>query len=392
MRDVIHFHIPDFPVSVARVADPALRGRPLVVAPQGAGRALVQAASREARAEGVTVGMALERARRFCPQLRVTLPEPHLLARATSALLDVFAHYSPLWEPERPGRLFLDLTGSGRLLGPGRDAAARLEREIAARLSLPGLVGVAENKLVARIAAGCVDRPGVCDVLRGSEERFIAPLPVATLPGIGEAKSGELLAELSLRNIGELATLDASALRLVFGAAAPLVQQRARGIDPTPVRPPQRLPEVAEEAFLERAENDTAVLAGALCRLTERCGFRLREKGQGTRHLLLTVHHLDGVSARRTSRLVECVNDDRALFEAAAMLLRRACVRRVRVRSLRLACRELDAPRSGQLDLFAAPRQRDATLQQALDHLRGRHGMDVIQRGAALARRPSEAF
>lgn len=384
MRDVLHFYIPDFPISVAHVADATLRDRPLAVAPQGSGRTLVQAVSREARADGVTPGMPVERAQRFCPQLVVLLPEPHLLARATTALLDICTHYSPLLEPERPGRFFLDLTGSSRLLGPGRDAAARLEKEIAARLRLPGLVGVAQNKLVARIAAGCVDRPGVCDVLRGSEESFIAPLSVAALPGIGEARSAELLAELNLRTIGELAGLAVPSLRLVFGASAGLVRQRARGIDPTPVRPPQRQPEVTEEAFLERAENDDAVLAGTLCRLTERCGFRLREKAQGARQLVVTVYYLDGVSARRSRRLAECISEDAPLFEAARELLRRACTRRVRVRGLRLACLGLGAARSGQLDLFRASRHHDAALQQALDHLRGRHGMDVIQRAASL--------
>ncbi len=195
------------------------------------------------------------------------------------------AAYSPLIEPAAAGRLFLDLTGCGRLLGPGRDAAARLERELSARLRLAGSVGVAGNKLVSRIAAGCLERPGVCDVLRGAEENFIGPLPVAVLPGIGAARELTLASELNLRRVAELAQLSVAQLRLPFGPLAPLLHQRARGIDPSPVLPPRRAPGVAEESFLAREENDDDLLLAELCRLVESCGRRLRAQGQGAGEL-----------------------------------------------------------------------------------------------------------
>ncbi|PLX83182.1 MAG: DNA polymerase IV [Desulfuromonas sp.] len=386
MRSILHLSIPAFPVAVARVTEPALRQHPGAVAPAHSERALVQAVSTEARADGVREGMPVYRARRFCPALKLLPPDPALAGRAMKALVELTSAYTPLWEPGRTGRLYLDLTGTGRLLGPGRDAAARLEREIRDRLRLAGNVGVAANKLTSRIASDYLDKPGVCDVLRGSEGNFIGPLPVSVLPGMGEARTRLLLEELNLRRVEELARLSLAQLHLVFGPLDLLMQRRARGIDPSPVLPPRRIPMVAEEALLPREENDDALLMAEVCRLAERCGFRLRERGLGAGQLSFTLHYADGVAVRRSATLPRPESTDAALLAAAGELFRRACERRVRVKSMRLACGRL-APAGRQLDLFGdhdtSPQEK--ALQQALDELRGRYGMNAVRRGKSLA-------
>ena len=384
-RDILHLAIPAFPIALARVADPALGGRPVAVAPGHSERALLQCVSAEARAEGVREGQPVWQARRFCPALTLLPPDPQLVGRGLSELADLSAQFSPVWEPEFPGRLFLDLTGSRRLLGSGRDAAARLEREIGRRLRLPGSVGVAGNKLISRIAAGYLKKPGVCDVLRGSERSFIAPLPATVLPGVGRARE-ETLQELNLRRVEEVAALSVSQLRLAFGPFAPLLHQRAQGIDPSPVQLPKRAPEVVEEAFLGREENDDGRLAAELCRLVEGCGVRLRRLGKGALRLTLVITYADGLAEQRTTLLPAPHSHDLLLFAAAEELFRKACRRRVRVRALRLACGRLGAE-DRQLALFAPPPalapSREA-LQEALDRLRTRYGRDAVRWGRSL--------
>ena len=384
-RDILHLHIPAFAVAVARVADPTLRGRPVAVAPGHSERALLQCVSTEAAADGVFAGMPLFRARRLCPALQLLPPDPELLGRAGRALAELTAGYSPLIEPAAAGRLFLDLTGCGRLLGPGRDTAARLERELSARLRLAGSVGVAGNKLVSRIAAGCLERPGVCDVLRGAEANFIAPLSVAVLPGVGAARELALAKELNLRRVAELARLSIAQLRLPFGPLAPLLHQRARGVDPSPVLPPRRTLGVVEETFLFREENDDDVLLAELCRLVEGCGRRLRLQGVGAGELAMKVSYVDGVAEERRVRLAAAQNHDLVLLAAAEALFRQACSRRLRVKGLRLACTLLE-PVAEQVDLFTrvGPSPRQAALQEAIDVLRDRYGMRALQRGRAL--------
>ncbi len=378
---ILHLRIPDFPIAVARVVDAALRGRPVAIVAGQNERALLQAVSAEARAEGVHEGTPLYRARRFCPSLAVISPDPARCGRAMAALTEAAGRYTPVWEPVTEGRLYLDLTGCGRLLGPERDAAARLEREIAAQLRLCGTVGVAVNKLVSGIAAGYLQRPGVCDVLRGSEESFIAPLPVSVLPGVGPVREGTLLRELNLRRVADVSALGVSQLRLAFGPFAPLLHQRARGIDPSPVRPPQKLPEVAEESILERADNDDDLLRGELCRLVESCGFRLRRQQKGSGRLSLTVDYADGRSERAQSVFYTPEDGDDALLAAAEALFERACTRRVRVKRMRLQCDRL-APADRQLCLFADSTvdPRRVRLQEALDVIRRRYGMGAVKR------------
>ncbi|BCR03044.1 hypothetical protein DESUT3_01130 [Desulfuromonas versatilis] len=393
-RDILHFTIPDFPIAVARVIDATLRERPLAVVPGNSGRALLQSVSAEARAEGVREGMPVYRAQRCCPGLRLLTPDPARVGRAMQALVELTRGYTPLWEPEQGGQLYLDLTGCGRLFGPGRDVAARLEKEVAARLRLHGAVGVAGNKLVSRIASHYLRRPGVCDVLRGSERSFIGPLAVSVLPGIGATREELLLLELNLRRVEELAALSLPQLRLVFGAFAPLARQRAQGVDPSPVQPPRRRPEVAEETFLAEEENDDAVLLAELCRLVEGCGLRLRQLGRGARQLVFSLHYADGVNERRTAALAAPENQDLALLAAAEGLFFQACQRRVRVKGMKLVCRQLSEA-SAQLELFgcggAAASAQDEALQRALDALRERHGMGVVRRGRSLPGLPEMA-
>src|SRR5512138_437574 len=345
MRDILHLAIPAFPVALARALDPALRGRPAAVAPPGCERALVACASAEARAEGVEAGMPVSLARRLCPSLRLLPPDPALLARGGRALAEVASRYTPLWEPAAPGRLFLDLTGCSSLWGPRRDAAMRVEREISSRLRLPGSVGGAGNKLVSRIAAGCLAKPGICDVVRGGEREFIAPLPVTALPGVGRAREALLLRDLSLRLVEELAALPLPRLRLVFGPFAPLLRARARGEDPSPVLPLRRSPELVEDAVLSAEDNDDGPLLAELARLVEAVGGRLRRAGRAAARLALTVTYSDGREERAASDLPSPLDADFPLFGAAEELFRRACSRRVRVKRMRLAC-PLPVPRA----------------------------------------------
>lgn len=378
-RDVLHLAVPAFPIALARLSEPVLRGRPVAVAPGHSARALIQCVSSEARADGVEEGMSVRRARQFCPALSLLPPDPAVLSRGTGELLALFSRYTPVTEPARPGHFFLDLTGSRRLLGPGRDAAMRLEREIAGQLGLHANVGVAGNKLVSRIAAGCLDKPGICDVLRGSEAGFIAPLPVGVLPGVGRARQALLLQELNLRRIEEVAALGIVPLRLAFGAFAPLLHQRARGIDPSPVQPPRRSPQVSEESVLPRAENDDAWLLAELCRLVEECGRRLRRQGRGARRLILTVTYADGMSRQAVASPETPLCGDLELFPVAEELFERAGRRRLRVRSMRFDCGRLAAP-DRQLDLFAGAVGPDR-LQESLDRLRDRYGMAAVRWG-----------
>lgn len=382
-RDILHVAVPDFDVALARAADSNLKDRPVAVAAGVSDRSPLRCVSSEARDDGVRPGMSAHVARRCCPALRLLPPQPELAHRALRVFTRLALHCSPLWEPGNHGRFYIDLTGSHRLLGAALDVAARLERDIAEQLSLPATCGVAGNKLVARIAADYLRRPGICDVLRGSECYFIAPLTVSTLPGVGSVRTARLLADLNLRRIEQIAALSVAQLEPICGSFAALLHQRARGIDPSPVCPPRRSTAIVEETVLSQADNDDAAVRAALGRLAENCGLRLRNLGRGSTRLRLQVRYVDGISEEKADSFSVAKAFDLELMDAADRLLQRTWRRRVRLRALRLGCDRL-APLSRQMDLFAAPQQENAwdpNLQNALDQLRERFGHESIQWG-----------
>src|SRR5919201_693763 len=151
-RSVLFIDPPAFCTSVEGLVAPALRTRPVAVAPPGADRATIIALSAEARLAGVSQRIPVRHARKICPDLVLLPPNPVLYARASRALHEIFRMYAPTIEPRGYGHAFLDLTGTGRLFGPAVDVAARVQREVRERLRLPVSVGVAANKMVSQAA------------------------------------------------------------------------------------------------------------------------------------------------------------------------------------------------------------------------------------------------
>ena len=384
-RHVLHLDVTAFAVAVERVVEPRLRGRPVVVAPPHAPRALVRAVSVEARRWGIAPGTPLAQARRACRELVVLAPNERLYARASRAVFRVLADFAPVVEPAGDGDAYLDLTGTGRLLGPPVDVAERLRREMRARLRLGPTLGLAANKLVSRVA-GETSRPeGLCRVSPGGERGFFAPLPVGLLPGVAEDVRERLL-EFNVRLLGELAVVSAGHLTMAFGSLGPVLHQRARGVDFSPVRPPERRPAVAEELTLPDDTNDPEELAAYLFALAERAGARLRGLGALAGEVAVEAHYSDYRQTRRHARLGQPADDNHALFEAARVLLESALTRRVRVRHLRLVLRRLGR-RPRQLELFAAPKpQKHGELPAALDRIRTRYGEGAVRFGRTVGR------
>ncbi len=386
-RDILHLYIPSFPIALARISDPTIRERPVAVAPGHSERAAIQHLSTEARSEGLFEGMPLFRAKRLCPSLIVLPPDPRRVSGGNRALVDLTREYSPVWEASSTGRVYLDLTGSTRLFGPGRDAALKLERDLAKRLSLTGSVGVAGNKLVSRIAAGYLHRPGICDVLRGSEAPFIAPLPVTVIPGIGEVRQRTLLADLNLSLVGQVASLTLPQLSLPFGPFAPLLFHRVRGIDFSPVQPPRRAPEISCESLLDEGINDDTFLLAELYRLSEECGQQLRSSKKAATRLTLTITHWDGLSRQRTAPLTDPVDSDIRIFGLVEKLYGEVSERRVGIKWMNLVCENLTGS-AMQMDMFSDHGNRNGkdTLQETLDAVRGKYGLMAVQWGRTAAR------
>ncbi|MEW6667908.1 MAG: DNA polymerase IV [Thermodesulfobacteriota bacterium] len=382
-RHIIHLHVPAFPIAVARICRPELRGRPVVVAPPRSERAVILSASLEARREGVYKGMRLDRATKFCPELTVLPPDPVLTERAAQALGRKVSQYTPLWEPARPGHIYMDVTGTERLWGRAKDAALRLMREVKGDLRLAGRAGVAGNKMVSSIASRIFPSEGILDVDPGREFSFMAPLKVDMLPGIGPVRTRVLLEELSITLVRQIAVMDMAGLKFIFGRQAFVMHQRALGIDPTPVYPPSMEPTVSEEAVLPVDENDDEKLLGVLYGLVEKCSHQLRQRALFPGRAGLMFRYADQEEVIRQVSLPRPSFWDPDLYEPLEKAFLNAFHRRVRVSFMRVWFRDFASP-DPQLSLFSPDAGRTgkrAAVTQALDRIRERHGGAVVQYG-----------
>ena len=356
----------------------------MVVAPPNSDRALILSVSPEARQEGIFKGMPLTKAMRFCSDLTVLPPNLELTGKGTRLLAGAAARYTPIWEPSRPGHLYMDITGTERLWGRAKDTACRIRHEIRGRLSLVGTIGVAGNKMVSSIASRVMPSEGILDVDHGREPAFIAPLRVDYLPGVGHIRRRILLEELNISLIREIAVLDMNNLKLIFGRQAWVIHQRALGIDPTPVNPPASKPSVSESITFSSDVNDDRKLLGVLYFLVEKCSQRLRKRGLIPQKGGVAIRYSDQVEVTRQISLPwqETLRDS-DLYAALGGLFFKVCERRVGVRFIRVWFKDLAFP-SPQLSLFhfASPdREKEDSITRALYRIRERYGDGAIRYG-----------
>ena len=413
MRSVLFVDPPAFCTTLEGLVAPALRTRPLAIAPPAADRATILALSGEARLAGLVPGMAIRQAQRLCPDLVVLPPNPKLYARASRALHEILRVFAPTIEPRGYGHAFLDLTGTNRLFGPPQDVAARIRREASERLRLPLSVGVAANKLVSQAAiradrwAGGPDEliERSCNELlcvpAGDERKFLAPQPLDVLPELDPAMRARL-DEYQLEFIGEVASIPESALCAVFGRDGRMLRTRARGIDPRPVLSPEQQSEFRVVHTLTSDTNDLAVLHPLLRMLSERLGSRLRRRGLVAGRLRLEATYTDYTTVSRTLPLGEAVLDAE-LWTAARRALALSMTKRLAVRSLVLTLDQLmqvdtqldlwagqmDSGADGQVldqeksagapSFLTSPSRCPAALQLAIDRIRARYGTGSLR-------------
>ena len=398
-RSIIHLHIAALPIAVARVSQAPLRNRPVAVAPLQSDRPVVLSVSNEARHEGVFKGMPLLKAMKRCPGLKVLPPDPEALEKACRHLGQTAARYTPIWEPSRPGHLYLDFTGAERLWGPVHDAARRFQKEIRDHLGLAGTLGVAANKLVSNVASRVLptgrDPMGMFNVAYGQEADFMAPLKVGVVPGIGRVRQKTLFEDLNITRVGQLAAMDVGRLKLIFGRRAVLIHQWSLGIDATPVYAQAKKPMVSESTMLPEGENDDERLLETFWRLVETCFYQMRKRHWFPMKAGFLVRYGDQVVATRSLKISPAARGrtqsdglhlwDPSLFAPLQKLFFDVCQRRVRVCFLKVWFREFRALHF-QLSLFHAPSPREEKtrrLVHAMDHIRDRYGADAVRCGRA---------
>ncbi len=387
-RSIIHINVADFAVAVERVLDRRLKDRPVIIAPQGAARAAVYDMSEEAFQAGVRKHMPLSRALRRCREAQVLPPRPDRYGQAMDRMLKSALPCSPLIEPgDGDGHLFVDVTGSSRLLGPPVDVAWRLSRWIRRDLDLAPIWSVATSKLVAKTASRLVKPLGEYIVEPGDEAAFLAPLPLILVPSI---ESGDLsrLRDFNITRVFQAVGLTAGQLQTLFGDRGRFIRDRLHGIDPSPVRPVDRPPpRVIQCREFGDDTNHRPQVERSLYRLVERAGRQLRRRALAARRVGMIIEHTDGLRRIRQAAARPATANDGGLFAHARRVLDLAWTRRVRLRRMTLICDRLTYPPAQRL-LFESERQSTENQQRlvaAMDRIRHRFGTNALAMGRTLA-------
>jgi DNA polymerase-4 len=382
-RWILHVDMDAFYASVEQRDDPALRGRPVIVGGTG-GRGVVAAASYEVRRFGVHSAMPVREALRRCPDAICVPPRIAHYAAESERIFAVFHEFTPLVQGLSLDEAFLDVTASIELLGPPEQIAAEIKRRIRERTALTASVGVAPNKLVAKIASDLRKPDGLVFVRPGEVRDLLDPLPIRRLFGLG-AKTAPKVEALGIRTLGELSRANPAALRPIFGRYTERVQQRSAGIDDRPVVPDRDEKQISAEETFDTDIADHARLRAEVVRLADKTCARLRSRELAASCVTLKIRRKDFTTYTRQRHIEPATQETRVVTAVALELLEQwlAAQPRAALRLLGVGVSEL-AP-AAQLDLFTVPQTtRNRELDAAVDRIREKFGKVALKPASSL--------
>jgi DNA polymerase-4 len=383
-RYILHLDVDAFFASVEEILDPSLKGKPIIVGAPPEQRGVIASASYAARVFGVRSAMPTAQALRLCPQA-IVLPPRHRVYREYSArMMTILSEYSPLIEPLSLDEAFLDVTGCEARWGSPEELAHQLQERLEVELGLSVSIGLASNKLVAKIASGLEKPRGFVVVPHGKEAEFLAPLPVEKLWGVGEV-TARSLHEMGVFTIGQLARLSLDQLEARFGRRGRDLYRQARGMDDSPVMVEREGKSLSRETTFAEDIGDMRVLKKTLLSLSESVARRLRKQGLRGRTVKLKLRYADFTTLTRQVTIDIPTDLEQVVFDQAARLLDKAWDRRRKVRLIGVGVSKFE-PEERQLSLFEGTGEGKAEklrrLSQAVDRIREKYGDDAIRRAS----------
>jgi DNA polymerase-4 len=387
-RVILHADLDAFYASVEELDDPSLRGKPVIVGGGPDERGVVSAANYAARRFGVHSALPLRTAGRLCPQ-GVFLPgRPERYREISRQVMTIFASLTPLVEPISLDEAFLDVTNSTLAFGDGQAMAQRIKDRVRDEVGLIVSVGVATNKLCAKVASDLRKPDALVVVPPGGEAEFLAPLPVGRLWGVGP-QARAVLADYGVTTIGQLAATSESTLRRRFGQHGADLAARARGIDPSAVQPTQAPKSIGHEHTFEHDTVDRTRLDATLLDLAESVASRLRRHDLAAGAVQLKLRYEGFETLTRQAPLPRQARESELLYAGARTLLDRALVAGRGVRLIGLTAIHLTDVQ--QLTLFDG-QPRSERLARSLDAVRERFGENAITRARLLSDKPQRRF
>jgi len=381
-KTIFHVDMDAFFVSVEELFDPSLKGKAVVVGGQRNERGVVSAASYEARKFGVHSAMPLRTAAKLCPQAIFVNGHPERYRECSEKVYRVLTAFSPLVEMASIDEAYLDMTGTARLLGPPFSAAHHLHQRIKTETQLNCSIGIGSSRLIAKVSSAKAKPHGILWVLAGQEAKFLAPLDVRDIPGVGRVTEKNLHA-LGIRQVGDLARFDENLLDERFGKWGLALAGKARGEDAggwfdAEVGADTDPKSISHEHTYNEDTAQVERLESTLMRLSEMVGRRLREHALHARTIQLKLRYQDFTTITRAHTLPAPTQLDTEIFTQVRMLFHKNWRKGVPVRLLGVQASQFDAQTS-QGDLIEGERrERWQKALSAADRLRDKFGESSV--------------
>lgn len=382
-RKILHVDMDAFYASVEQRDDPSLRGKPLVVG-GSRNRGVVAAASYAARKFGIRSAMPMREAYRRCPDLLRVSPRMSHYQAESKKIFAIFREYTPLVEGLSLDEAFLDITASIALFGDEVRIAQEIKDKIRSQTALTASVGVAPNKLVAKIASD-LDKPdGLAVVTQENMREILDPLPAGVIPGIGRETLAKLK-RIGVETIADLRQAEDRDLEPIFGKFMQRTRDRACGIDDRQVLASRPDKSISAEETFDTDLSEPKAMNRELLRLSERTAGRLRAKELVAATVQVKIRQADFSTFTRQRSLHPPGNSTEQLYAAARALLADWLLDFPGARIRLLGVGGSDLKRDAQPDLFAPELPSAGTqLDQAVDEVRDRFGKLSVGRARTL--------
>jgi DNA polymerase-4 len=385
-RIILHIDMDAFYAAVEQLDDPTLRGKPVIVGGTS-NRGVVSAASYEARRFGVRSGIPIFQAREKCPQ-GIFLPvRMRRYKEMSRKIMGIVAGFTPAVEPVSIDEAFMDLTGTGMVLGPPEAIGKELKNRIKAATSLTCSIGIAPNKFLAKIASDMNKPDGLTVIHPEDVSGIVEHLPADKIPGVGE-KTRAILKDLGIKTLSDVGKLPESLILNRIGKFGRRLLDFSKGLDESPVSPHSEVKSVSRETTLKEDTCDREVLERQLLIQSEIVGRRMRKKGVRGTTVTLKLKRADFKQMTRSVTLDKFTHSSQDIYQEGLKLFARFD-ESVKFRLVGIGVSNLirgrDLPK--QLDLFGDPRSEERNLEaveKAVDVIKDRFGSEAIKRGRAV--------
>jgi DNA polymerase-4 len=377
-RQIVHIDLDSFFVSVERLNNPALYGKPVLVG-GASDRGVVAACSYEARAFGIHSAMPMKQARQLCPDAISVRGDSSQYSYYSNMVTEIIAGDVPLYEKSSIDEFYIDLTGMDKFFGCYK-LATELRQKITRETNLPISFALSGNKTVSKVGTGEAKPNGQKEIPLGTEKTFLAPLSVKKIPMVGD-KTYQVLRDMGIMYINTLQQMPMVLLQQVLGENGGVIWKKANGIDNSLVVPYTERKSISTEQTFDKDTIDVKALKGLLIGMTEKLAFQLRSEQKLTACVTVKIRYSDFNTYTMQARipytsldhiLIEKVND---LFEK--LYQKRMLIRLIGVRFSHLV------QGGHQYNLFEQTLQQ-IQLYQAMDKIRKRYGKDAVNRAAGM--------